>query len=88
MDWIFSCHLLSLEAAYGNHCKDHIIVKIIRELCITALLRREHQMNHKRVQREGLQCLVRMKKRRPTGQPAYIAEHVLKRQFKAETPMQ
>ncbi|MEK3824410.1 hypothetical protein [Paenibacillus sp. FSL K6-1558] len=45
-------------------------------------------MNHKRVQREGLQCLVRMKKRRPTGQPAYIAEHVLKRQFKAETPMQ
>ncbi|MCH6187882.1 IS3 family transposase [Paenibacillus polymyxa] len=60
-------------------------VEKIRELCIhhkfrygyrkiTTLLRAEQRMNHKRVQRmmqrEGLQCRVRMKKRKVTGQPA------------------
>lgn len=39
-------------------------------------------------QREGLQCRVRIKKRRPTGQPTQIAEHQLKRQFQANAPMQ
>lgn len=56
------------------------------------MLRREHRINHKRVQRimqnEGLQCRVKVKKRKPTGQPAYIAEHLLKRQFEADAPMQ
>ncbi|QNR69493.1 IS3 family transposase [Paenibacillus peoriae] len=90
------------KAAYGSRYKDHMVEKI-RELCrqhkfrygyrkMTALLRREHKINHKRVQRimqnEGLQCRVKVKKRKPTGQPAYIAEHLLKRQFEADAPMQ
>lgn len=80
------------------------IVERIRELCnqhkfrygyrkITALLRLEqHQINNKRVQRimqrEQLQCRVKVKKRKPTGQPAQVAEHLLKRQFQATGPMQ
>ncbi len=90
------------KAAYGSPYKDHMVEKI-RELCsqhkfrygyrkITALLRMEHKINHKRVQRimqrEGLQCRVKVKKRKPTGQPTYIAEHLLKRQFEADAPMQ
>ncbi|SFS61509.1 Transposase InsO and inactivated derivatives [Paenibacillus sp. 453mf] len=59
---------------------------------ITALFRAEHKVNHKRVQRimqqEQLQCRVKVKKRKPTGQPIYIAEHLLKRQFQADRPMQ
>ncbi|MCY9582764.1 helix-turn-helix domain-containing protein, partial [Paenibacillus alvei] len=39
-------------------------------------------------QREGLQCRVKVKKRKPTGQPAHVAEHLLKRQFQAIAPMQ
>lgn len=79
------------------------LVKRIRELCrehrfrygyrkITALLRREMQINHKRVQRimreEWLQCRVKVKKRKGTGQPAQAAEHLLKRDFKASQPLQ
>ena len=80
------------------------IVERIRELCnqhkfrygyrkITALLRLDqHQINHKRVQRimqrEQLQCRVKVKKRKPTGQPAQVAEHLLKRQFQATRPLQ
>jgi len=80
------------------------IVERIRELCnqhkfrygyrkITALLRLEQQqINHKRVQqimqREQLQCRVKVKKRKSTGQPAHVAEHLLKRQFQATGPMQ
>uniref|UniRef100_UPI0035D4834F hypothetical protein n=1 Tax=Paenibacillus polymyxa TaxID=1406 RepID=UPI0035D4834F len=49
-------------------------------------------MNHKRVQRmmqrDGLPCRVRMKKRKVTGQPAHPAENLLKRQFHAEAPLQ
>ncbi|WP_397376499.1 IS3 family transposase [Paenibacillus sp. MER 180] len=60
------------------------VVEKIRELCtenkfrygyrkITPLLRMEQQIIHKRVQRimqhEGLQCRVKVKKRKPTGQP-------------------
>lgn len=78
-------------------------VEKIRQLCtqhkfrygyrkITALLRAEAPINHKRVQRimqrEGLQCRVRMKKRKTTGQPAQPAEHLLKRQFHASAPLQ
>jgi transposase InsO family protein len=75
----------------------------IRQLCIqhkfrygyrkiTALLRMEQSINYKRVQRimqrEHLQCRVRVKKRKATGQPTYIAEHLLNRQFQADAPMQ
>ncbi|WP_141680172.1 IS3 family transposase [Bacillus sp. FJAT-26390] len=78
------------------------MVEEIRELCtenkfrygyrkITALLRKKYKINHKRVQRimqgEQLQCRVRVKKRKHTGQPAYVAEYLLKRQFQAEAPM-
>jgi transposase InsO family protein len=52
----------------------------------------EQTINHKRVQRimqmEGLQCRVKVKKRKAIGQPAHIAEHLLKRQFQADEPMQ
>jgi putative transposase len=75
----------------------------IRELCIrhkyrygyrkiTALLRKELAINHKRVQRimqqEHLQCRVKVKKRKATGQPTYIAEYLLQRQFQADAPLQ
>ncbi|SYX83682.1 Integrase catalytic subunit [Paenibacillus alvei] len=40
------------------------------------------------MQREGLQCRVKVKKRKPTGQTAHIAEHLLKRKFQADAPMQ
>ncbi|OBZ11129.1 tail length tape measure protein, partial [Bacillus sp. FJAT-26390] len=78
------------------------MVEEIRELCtenkfrygyrkITALLRKKYKINHKRVQRimqcEQLQCRVRVKKRKHTGQPAYVAEYLLKRQFQAEAPI-
>lgn len=87
---------------YGHEKKDSVVEKI-HELCvqhkfrygyrkITALLRAEHKVNHKRVQRimqqEQLQCRVKVKKRKPTGQPIHIAEHLLKRQFQADRPMQ
>jgi transposase InsO family protein len=90
------------KAAYVAKKADTVL-ESIRHLCkqhkfrygyrkITALLRKEQTVNHKRVQRimqqEGLQCRVRVKKRKPTGQPAYIAEHLLKRQFEADAPMQ
>lgn len=89
------------KSAYDTECKDHVVEKV-RELCmqhkfrygyrkVTALLRLEQAINHKRVQRimqrEGLQCRVRIKKRKPTGQPAYLAEHLLKREFQAHLPM-
>jgi len=79
------------------------LVTRIRELClahkfrygyrkITALLRREMQVNHKRVQRimreEGLHCRVKVKKRKKTGQPSMVADHLLKRDFRAEQPLQ
>jgi putative transposase len=79
------------------------MVEKIRELCIqhkfrygyrkiTALLRKKYKINHKRVQRimqcERLQCRVRVKKRKPTGQPIYLAENLLNRQFQADSPMQ
>ncbi|MBE1445383.1 transposase InsO family protein [Paenibacillus sp. OAS669] len=30
---------------------------------------------------------MRVKKRKPTGQPAYVAEHLLKREFQADAPL-
>jgi putative transposase len=90
------------KSAHESDQVDNMVEKI-QELCIqhkfrygyrkiTALLRTEHTINHKRVQRimqrEQLQCQVKVKKRKPTGQPAYVAEHLLKRQFQADAPMQ
>lgn len=90
------------KAKGENKVEDHVAAKI-RELCIqhkyrygyrkiTALLRKENAVNHKRVQRimqrEGLQCRVKAKKRKPIGQPSHIAEHLLKRHFEADAPMQ
>ncbi|GAA0135327.1 hypothetical protein YSY43_21670 [Paenibacillus sp. YSY-4.3] len=78
-------------------------VEKIRELCIrhkfrygyrkiTALLRTEESLNHKRVQRimqrEGLQCRVRTKKRKSIGQPVHLAENLLQRQFHTAAPLQ
>ncbi|WP_430054931.1 IS3 family transposase, partial [Paenibacillus alvei] len=61
------------------------INSVIDKRKITSLLRMEQQINHKRVQRimqrEGLQCRVKVKKRKPTGQPAHVVEHMLMRQF-------
>nr|WP_127510492.1 MULTISPECIES: IS3 family transposase [Paenibacillus] len=89
------------KAAYETK-QTNPIVEIIRQRCqehrfrygyrkITALLQKEQSINHKRVQRimqrEGLQCRVRVKKRKPTGQPAQPAEHLLKRQFQADGPL-
>lgn len=90
------------KAAMGTTHADHVVEKV-REFCIrhkfrygyrkiTALLREEQRVNHKRVQRimqrEGLQCRVRMKKRKITGQPVQPAENLLGRQFHAEAPLQ
>ncbi|PNQ86875.1 hypothetical protein C1T20_03875 [Paenibacillus polymyxa] len=97
MDWASSCHLLSLESRLWEHIQGLHGWRTLQAAKfgygyrkITALLRRAHKINHKYVQRiiqrEGLQCRVRVKKHRATGQPAYLAEHLLKRQFKAEPP--
>ncbi|MGV2887930.1 IS3 family transposase [Paenibacillus taichungensis] len=90
------------KATGENKRPDPMVEKVI-QLCtqhkfrygyrkITALLRIEGPINHKRIQRimqyEGLQCRVRMKKRKNTGQPAKPAEHLLKRKFHAEAPLQ
>ncbi|MEK5254148.1 IS3 family transposase [Paenibacillus sp. FSL F4-0125] len=90
------------KAAVETKHTDKVVEKI-RELCIrhkfrygyrkiTALLRIEQSINHKRVQRimqcEGLQCRVRMKKRKVTGQSVHSFENLLKRQFHAEAPLQ
>lgn len=40
------------------------------------------------MQREQLQCRVRTKKRKPIGQPAHPADHLLERQFQADSPLQ
>ncbi|QRG70403.1 IS3 family transposase [Brevibacillus choshinensis] len=90
------------KAAYGKRNEDLVVGKI-RQLCIqhkfrygyrkiTALMRAEMSINHKRVQRimqrEQLQCRVKVKKRKTTGQPSYVADHLLLRQFQASAPMQ
>lgn len=87
----------------GLSAKSDEIVSRIQELCqkhrfrygyrkITSQLRRQEEVNHKRVQRimqqYGWQCRVKVKKRKQTGQPAYVAEHLLQRQFSADRPLQ
>lgn len=78
-------------------------VERVRQICtehkfrygyrkVTSLLRKEQPMNHKRVQRimqqEGLLCRVKVKKRKAIGQPVHIADHLMKRLFQADKPMQ
>lgn len=90
------------KAAFEAAQPEDAVTEQIRELCIrhrfrygyrkiTALLRKELVINHKRVQRimqqEQLQCRVKLKKRKPTGQPAYIAEYLLQRQFHSDAPL-
>lgn len=82
--------------------KPNELVTRIQELCqkhrfrygyrkITSELRHQETVNHKRVQRimqqHGWQCRVKVKKRKQTGQPAYVAEHLLQRQFRADCPL-
>ena len=79
------------------------LIEHVRKLCIqhkfrlgyrkiTALVNRTQKTNHKAVQKimqlYGLQCRVKPKKRRITGQPITVAEHLLNREFLAERPMQ
>ncbi len=83
--------------------KQQKLIELISSLCesyqytygyrkITALLQKEMKMNHKTVQRimqtYGLQCRVKMKKRKQTGQPYYIAENHLKQDFSATKPFE
>ncbi|QRY36295.1 IS3 family transposase [Bacillus sp. PDNC022] len=83
--------------------KKQKLIELISSLCesyqytygyrkITALLQKEMKMNHKTVQRimqtYGLQCRVKMKKRKQTGQPYYIAENHLKQDFSATKPFE
>lgn len=83
--------------------KQQVLIDLISSLCeshqymygyrkITALLRKEMKMNHKTVQRimqtYGLQCRVKVKKRKQTGQPYYIAENHLKQDFSATKPLE
>ncbi|MET3208985.1 UNVERIFIED_CONTAM: putative transposase [Paenibacillus sp. PvR008] len=90
------------KARYENKSVDDTVKKI-REFCtqhkfrygyrkITALLRTQQTINPKRVQRimqrEQLQCRVRTKKRKPIGQPAHPADHLLERQFQTDSPLQ
>ncbi|OLP62924.1 hypothetical protein BACPU_36240 [Bacillus pumilus] len=87
----------------GHQSKQQKLIDLISSLCeshqytygyrkITALLRKEMKVNHKTVQRimqtYGLQCRVKVKKRKQTGQPYYIAENHLKRDFSATKPLE
>jgi len=73
-----------------QHCMSHKFRLGYRK--ITALINRTIHVNHKVVQRimqqYGLQCRVKPKKRNLIGQPSTVVEHILKREFKAERPLQ
>lgn len=55
---------------------------------ITAILRNDQRINHKALQRimqkYNWQCRVKVKKRKQTGQPYYIAPNTLNREFAAQ----
>ncbi|WP_155762152.1 IS3 family transposase [Bacillus safensis] len=87
----------------GHQPKQQKLIELISSLCesyqytygyrkITAILQKEMKMNHKTVQRimqtYGLQCRVKVKKRKQTGQPYYIAENHLKQDFSATKPFE
>lgn len=80
----------AIERKIGTLCRENKFRYGYRK--ITALLKREIPINHKRVQRVmqkyGWQCRVRVKKRRQTGQPYHIADNLLKGNFQASQPLQ
>lgn len=80
----------AIERKIGTLCRDNKFRYGYRK--ITALLNQDIPINHKAVQRVmqkyGWQCRVKVKKRRQTGQPYYIADNLLKRDFQADQPLQ
>lgn len=80
----------SIEQRIGVLCKQHKFRYGYRK--ITALLRKEKLINHKVVQRVmqkyNWQCHVKIKKRKRTGQPCYVAANILNRNFKVTKPLQ
>ncbi|WP_211634924.1 IS3 family transposase [Lysinibacillus parviboronicapiens] len=80
----------AIERHIGELCRAHKFRYGYRK--ITALLRQEIRVNHKVVQRimqkYGWQCRVKVKKRKQTGQPYYIADNLLNRNFEATAPLQ
>lgn len=80
----------SIERRIGELCRQFKFRYGYRK--ITAILRKEMSINHKAVQRVmqkySWQCRVKVKKRKQTGQPYYIANNLLERNFQAERPFQ
>lgn len=74
----------------GELCRKHKFRYGYRK--ITKVLPREFAASEKTVQRVmqkyGWQCRVKVKKRKRTGQPAYIAPNLLARDFTATKPME
>lgn len=81
---------MNMEQRIGVLCRQHKYRYGYRK--ITALLRKEKLVNHKVVQRVmqkyNWQCRVKVKKRKRTGQPSYIAENILNRNFEVTKPLQ
>ena len=79
-----------MERQIGHLCHAHKFRYSYRK--ITALLRQEIGVNHKAVQRimqkYGWPCRVKVKKRKQTGQPCYIALNLFNRDFMATAPLQ
>lgn len=75
-----------LEKRIGEICKTNKYRYGYRK--ITAILRQEQVVNHKVVQRimqkYNWQCRVKVKKRKQTGQPYYIANNLMNREFLAQ----
>ncbi len=80
----------SVEFEVGELCRKHNYRYGYRK--ITALLKSRWSINHKKVQRimqkHGWQCRVRMKKRKPTGQPYHAATNLLNRTFRSDRPLE
>jgi len=82
----------AMERRIGHLCREHKFRYGYRK--ITALLRQEIGVNHKTIQRimqkYGRQCRVKVKKRKQTGQPYYIAiaPNLFNRDFVATVPLQ
>ena len=72
-----------LEKRVGELCKANKYRYGYRK--ITAILRQDRVVNHKAVQRimqkYGWQCRVKVKKRKQTGQPYYVANNLMNREF-------
>ncbi|OAH59185.1 tail length tape measure protein [Domibacillus aminovorans] len=80
----------AIERKIGTLCQENKFRYGYRK--ITALLNQEIPINHKAVQRVmqkyGWQCRVKVKKRKQTGQPYYIADNLLGRNFQTDKPLQ